>query len=146
MFSAITLGYSTLKKLQKGHCFLPKYTCGLFTASTPPFYYLLHIPLERKSMSSVTRLFSAKERQHQTGCKVALAILRTSQPCVHHNLVYKVDMISGWQIHCRRPNFTGLSTPYPSFSILSVPGVVCVEYVHAKRPVDSPDSTVCQTG
>ena len=43
------------------------YTCSLFTASTPPNNYLLHIPLERKSVSSVTRPFlSVKGRQCQT--------------------------------------------------------------------------------
>ena len=41
----------------------------LFTSSTPPNNYLLHlhIPLEQKSISNVTRPFlSAKGRQHQT--------------------------------------------------------------------------------
>ena len=48
------------------------YTCGLFTATTPPNNYLLHIPLELKSVSSVTRPFlSAKGRQRQTRKKNA---------------------------------------------------------------------------
>ena len=37
--------------------YLTTYTCGLFTASTLPNNYQLDIPLERKSISSVTRPF-----------------------------------------------------------------------------------------
>ena len=51
-------------------------TCGLFTASAPPNKYLLHIPLEQKSVyvSSVARLFlSAEERQRQTSGMLAMA-------------------------------------------------------------------------
>ena len=46
-FSAATLSYSTLKKLQEGHCWLAtgtwlyKYTCGLYTVSTLPNNYFI---------------------------------------------------------------------------------------------------------
>ena len=55
--------------------YLAKYICCLFTASTLPNNYLLHIPLERKSVLSVTRPFlSAKEQQHQTSLILCLVL------------------------------------------------------------------------
>ena len=48
------------RTLSTRNWYMTMYTCGLFTASTLLINYLLHIPLEQKSASSVTRKESTK--------------------------------------------------------------------------------------
>ena len=82
--SSTTLGYSTLKKvagrtLSTCNWYLTTDTCSLFTALTLPNNYLLYIPLERKSESSVTRPFlSAKGRQRQAMVQIPWLYLHFS--------------------------------------------------------------------